>query len=155
MISHLFSGHTFVPAAIWHTVGLVISYLLKRSPVRAHRILFLAMTASLIVPVAAAAVRHFGWGLFVARPAPPPVPQAQTIPELTNLQPPEYEPVEITYTQPTTFERIPAPAAAPPTRKPIEIPWRRIALWGWFTASLLLAARLLVTFGLGIRLLRN
>ncbi|MHC4647473.1 MAG: M56 family metallopeptidase, partial [Planctomycetota bacterium] len=38
---------------------------------------------------------------------------------------------------------------------PIEIPWRRIALWGWFTASLLLAARLLVTFGLGIRLLRN
>jgi hypothetical protein len=113
--------------------------------------LLLAMIAAVIVPVMSAVVKHFEWGMFVAEPVvSEPVVEGR-------FESSDYEMADIGVVgsiEPTmnTFEEAAGPAAiAQPEKAKLRL--GTLAIWGWIAASLVLYARLLVTFALGIRLL--
>jgi beta-lactamase regulating signal transducer with metallopeptidase domain len=97
-------------------------------------------------------VRHFGWGLLVT-------PPASTAP-LENVLQPNYKGsteialAESAHTRLSTFEKSAAPAV-PSAPEAIRIPWLAILISGWIGATTILLTRLLVTFALGVRLLRQ
>ena len=73
MTGEIFSIESFLWNCLWQSTiflvaGLLGSFLLRRHSARAHRVLFLAMIAAVIVPAASILVKHYELGLFVAEP---------------------------------------------------------------------------------------
>jgi beta-lactamase regulating signal transducer with metallopeptidase domain/protocatechuate 3,4-dioxygenase beta subunit len=154
MTGEIFSAESFLWKCLWQStiflvVGLLGSFLFRRQSARAHRVLFLAMMASVIVPAASILVKHYELGLFVAEPAviqPPTEGRAKY--EVTGII--SNEATEQSTT--TINEDLHTVTAVSEAAK---FPWRSAMLYAWITASLILTARLLVTFVLGVRLLRR
>lgn len=152
MTGEIFSVESFMLSCLWQSTiflvaGLSGSLLLRRHSARAHRVLLLAMIAAVIVPAASTLVKHYELGLFIAEPAviQPPT-ENRTIQEATGIISNE------------AIEHGPTPInqdlhTATAVSGVVQFPWRSALLYAWIAASLILAARLLVTFALGIRLL--
>jgi hypothetical protein len=73
MTGGIFSAESFFWSCLWQSTiflvaGLLGSFLLRHRSARAHRVLFLAMIASVIVPAASLLVKHYELGFFVAEP---------------------------------------------------------------------------------------
>ena len=154
----MMSENTFLWSCVWQstaclTAGLIVSLALKRQPARAHRVLFLAMIAAVLVPMMSTLVKHLEMGLFVAKPTVvEPEVQEQVTPN--EYQTPAPVPVEDFEPAASALEEYSAP---PPVVRSqgVKIPWGRIVLLTWISASLILALRLFLTFILGIRLLHR
>lgn len=95
MLNPFFSESSFLWRCVWQTtvclaVGGLFSFLWMRRPVRAHRVLVLAMIASLATPLLSQLVHESGWGILRA-PSPgigfestevsPALPLAPVVPE--------------------------------------------------------------------------
>ena len=154
MTGEIFSAESFLWSCLWQSTiflvaGLVGSFLLRHRPARAHRVLFLATMAAVIVPAASRLVKHYELGMFSAEP--------------TVFQPPTenlavHETTGIISNE--SIERINAPTnrdlqSATTGSKAAKFPWRSALLNIWIAASLILTVRLIVTFILGARLLRR
>jgi len=152
MTGEIFSTESFFWSCLWQSTiilvaGLLGSFLFRRHSARAHRVLFLAMIAAVIVPAASILVKHYELGLFVAEPAVIQSPsENRAIHEMTGIISNE------------AIERGPAPInedlhSAMAVSEAAKFPWHSALLYAWITASLILAARLIVTFAMGFRLL--
>jgi type II secretory pathway component GspD/PulD (secretin)/beta-lactamase regulating signal transducer with metallopeptidase domain len=148
-------------STLFLSVGLFLSFLLRCRSARAHRLLLLSIIASMLVPAMAVLVRHFGLGIFEAGSVEV---QAQvTEPEPENISEPfVISPTEM-FLQPQHLVQN-TPLIEPAEERIIELSvfdtffrqnWRLILLFGWLGLSFILTARLLVTFLLGIRLLKK
>ncbi|HUV67392.1 MAG TPA: M56 family metallopeptidase, partial [Sedimentisphaerales bacterium] len=154
MISEIFSVESFVRICLWQSmvlvvVGLAASFLLRRRSSRAHQVLLLSIVAAVIVPVVSTLVKHYELGMFVAEPV---VMQSQLEDQAITSDFSPLGPIA----QDFGYEPGPIEAGAPPVitgSQSAPLPWARVALYGWLAASLILAARLIVTFALGVRLL--
>jgi len=74
MTGEILSAESFLWSCLWQSTiflaaGLLGSFILRRHSARAHRVLFLAMMAAVIVPAASILVKHYRLGLFIAEPA--------------------------------------------------------------------------------------
>lgn len=157
MTGEFFSRNDFLWCCAWQStacvaLGLVISFVLRSRPARAHRVLLLAMIAAVIVPTMSLLVKQYELGVFVAQPV---VTQPEPEDQLTVTN---YEQSETTASE--NFEHMPyileeefSSVLAGTNLK--RFTWHRLALWAWATASLILAVRLVVMFVQGIRLLRR
>jgi len=152
------SENTFLWSCFWQstaclTAGLIVSLALKRQPARAHRVLFLAMIAAVLVPMMSTLVKHLEMGLFVAKP-PVVEPEVQEQVTPNEFQTTAPVPVEDFEPAASALEEYSAP---PPVVRSqgVKIPWGRIVLLTWISASLILALRLFLTFIMGIRLLHR
>jgi len=154
MTGEIFSAESFLWSCLWQSTiflvaGLLGSFLLQRHSSRAHRVLFLAMMAAVIVPAASMLVKHYKLGMFVAEPTVIQQPiENRAIYETTGIISNE------------VIDRSPAPInedlhSAIVVSGDAKLPWRSALLYAWIAASLILTARLLVTFVLGVRLLRR
>ncbi|MHC4582859.1 MAG: M56 family metallopeptidase [Planctomycetota bacterium] len=133
-------------------LGLAAGYLLRHRPSRAYQVLLIAMMAAAIVPLMSAVVKHYDLGVFAARATESPYPLLEgpmatlfdgrsEVPVMTN--PPAAQPAEINS----------GPEELTSTRFSIE--WRKVAVYGWITAMLVLLGRLVVTFTYGAHLIRH
>jgi beta-lactamase regulating signal transducer with metallopeptidase domain len=154
MIGEIFSAESFFWSCLWQctiflAAGLLVSFLFRRRSARAHRVLFLAMMAAVIVPAASILVKHYELGMFTAKPVViQPSSESHVINKATGIipdKPIEHSPALINRDLRPTITRSDA----------LKVPWRSILLYAWIAASLLLAVRLLATFILGARLLRR
>ena len=143
------------------TAGLAISFVFRRRPCRAHHILLLSIIAAVIVPIATASVKHLGLGLFagktvtILQPVEPvtnymPIDNEFHITELPVLMPVYTEVTQIKPSPESAYE-YPAPAVA--SSKGFEFPWRKVLLWSWAAASIILGLRLAFVFAMGVGLL--
>jgi beta-lactamase regulating signal transducer with metallopeptidase domain len=110
----------------------------------------LSIIAAVTVPMMSTLVRHLQWGLFTA-----PAPNLESISPAARYGPLESAAVSGTDTAPATLEQPPVPVAAALAPRSVVIPWRLVIASGWIVATIILTARLLVTFLLGMRLLRG
>jgi len=159
MIAELLSENGFVWTCLWQStacaaVGIIGSFILRHRPARAHQVLLLAIIAAVGVPAMSVLVKHLDLGLFSAEPAAVRSEREVTPPETAYAAAEiiagdiiEYEPPAVEAAQ----DGLTAAVAAQKT----EIPWSRMLSWAWIAASLILAARLGVTFVRGIRILRR
>ena len=155
MIRELFLSDFSLSSCVWQStifivVGLVGSFILRHRSARAHQVLFLAMIAAVIVPIMSILVKHYELGMFVAEPV---VIQsrAEDVGRVGNFGAPGIISAENIEHKPGLVEKdLPPATLASETTK---FPWRLVVLYGWIAASLILAARLLLTFALGVRLL--
>ena len=155
MIRELFLSDFSLSSCVWQStifivVGLVGSFILRHRSSRAHQVLFLAMMAAIIVPIMSILVKHYELGLFVAEPVVIQSP-AEDWATASNYGPPGVLLAEDIEHKPGPIEEILPSTMA--VSESAELPWRSVVLGGWLAASLILAARLLVTFVLGVRLL--
>ena len=160
----MMSENAFLWSCVWQStvcigVGLFGSFVLRRRPARAHQMLLLAMIAAVIVPVMSAVVKHFEWGIFAVEAAVS-EPVVEEGFESSNYEMVDIAAVESVEPRMKVFEEAGGPAAiagAQPagTARPEKANLRlgTLAILGWAVASLILHARLLVTFAAGIRLL--
>ncbi len=155
MIRELFLSDFSLSSCVWQStifivVGLVSSFILRHRSSRAHQVLFLAMMAAVIVPIMSILVKHYELGMFVAEPV---VIQsrAEDVGRVGNFGEPGIISAEEIEHKPGAIEEILPSTMA--VSESAEFPWRSVVLYGWITASLILATRLLVTFVLGARLL--
>ena len=157
MTGELFSRNDFLWCCAWQSticvaLGLVVSFVLRSRPARAHRVLLLAIIAAVIVPIMSMLVNHFKLGAFAAQPvATQPEPEDQLT--ATDYEQSETAASDNSEHMPYILKEDSAPA--PAAQHIIQFTWHRLALWAWTTASLILAARLVVTFVQGFRLLRG
>jgi beta-lactamase regulating signal transducer with metallopeptidase domain len=123
------------------------------------------MIAAVAVPAMSIMVKHFDLGLLSAEPAAVLSEKEIALPETT------YAAAEIiagdsgTGFQPVSTARMAVPPELPAVEQYVpvaavaaektEIPWSGMLSWAWIAASLILAARLVVTSVRGIRLLRR
>ena len=154
MTGEIFSAESFVWSCLWQSTillatGLLGSFLFRHHSARAHRVLFLAMMAAVIVPAASILVKHYELGMFIAKPV---VIQRSSefhvIHETTDIIPDgsiEHRPV------PINRDLRPATTGSDASK----FPWHSVLLYAWIAISLILAVRLIVTFVLGARLLRR
>jgi len=155
MIRELFLSNFSLSSCVWQStiflvVGLVSSFILRHRSSRAHQVLFLAMMAAVIVPIMSILVKHYELGVFVAEPVVIQSP-AKDWATASDYGPPGVLLAENIEHSPGPIEEIlPSTMAVSETT---EFPWRSVVLYGWIAASLILFARLLVTFVLGVRLL--
>jgi beta-lactamase regulating signal transducer with metallopeptidase domain len=154
MTGEIFPAESFLWSCLWQSTiflaaGMLGSFILWRRSARAHRVLLLAMMAAVIVPGASILVKHYELGMFVAKPAviQPPV-ESHAVHETTGIIP-----NNVTERSPAPISRELRPAMT--GSGTAKFPWRSALLYAWMTASPILAARLLVTFVLGVRLLRR
>jgi cytohesin len=103
-----------------------------------------------IVPIMSTLVKHYELGVFVTEPVVI-QSQPQDRPTASNYGAYGIIGVENIAHKPGPIEGNPAPVMA--GSQSAKFPWRSVVLSVWITASLILAARLLVTFILGVRLL--
>jgi len=157
MIRELFLGDFPLSSCVWQStiflvVGLVGSFILRHRSSRAHQVLLLSMIAAVIVPIMSILVKHYELGMFVAEPIiiQSPVKDLTTTSDYTNSTVISTEDIEY---KPGPIEENLPPVVS--SSESIKLPWRSILLYGWIAASMLLAARLFVTFILGVRLLRR
>jgi len=157
MIRELFLGDVSLSNFVWQSmifimVGLVSSFILRHRSSRAHQVLFLAMIAAVIVPILSILVKHYELGMFVAEPV---VIQPQSEDSATANN---YEASGLFSAE--NIEHKPAPieetaVLAMPGSQSTKFSWHSVLLSGWIATSLILAARLLATFILGVRLLSH
>jgi beta-lactamase regulating signal transducer with metallopeptidase domain len=134
--------------------GIIGSFILRHRPARAHQVLLLAIIAAVGVPAMSVLVKHLDLGLFSAEPAAVRSEREVTLPETAYAAAEiiagdiiEYEPPAVKAAQ----DGLTGAVAAQKT----GIPWSRMLSWAWIAASLILAARLGVTFVRGMRILRR
>ncbi len=155
MIRELFLSDFSLSSCVWQStiflvVGLVSSFILRHRSSRAHQVLFLAMIAAVIVPMMSILVKHYELGVFVAEPIAIQSP-AEDLTGGSNYGAPGIISAENIEHKPGVIEKdLPSAMAGSEGAK---FPWRSIVLSGWIAVSLILFARLLVTFVLGARLL--
>lgn len=159
MIAELLSENQFVWTCLWQSTacaaaGIIGSFILRHRPARAHQLLLLAIIAAVGVPAMSVLVKHLDLGLFSAEPAAVRSEREVALPETAYAAAEiiagdiiEYEPPAVKAAQ----DGLTATVAAQKT----GIPWSRMLSWAWIAASLILAARLGVTFVRGIRILRR
>jgi len=155
MIREIFLRDVSLSSCVWQStifivVGLVSSFILRHRSSRAHQVLFLSMIAAVIVPIMSILVKHYELGLFVAEPVAIQSP-AKDLTGGSNYGAPGIISAENIEHNPGLIEKDLPSALAGSERA--KLPWRSVVLCGWIVASLILAARLLVTFVLGVRLL--
>ena len=154
MTGEMFSLESFLWNCAWQSTiflvaGLLGSFILRRHSARAHRVLFISMIAAIIVPATSILVKHFELGLFVAEPVViQPSIENRAIHEVTGIISNE---ASKSNSAPINHDFHPAMTAS----EDAKFPWAAALLYTWFAASLILAARLLVTFVLGAHLLRR
>lgn len=172
MIGGLFSEDTFwmalaLQSTICIAAGLVGSFLLRRRAARAHPLLLLGMLAAVVVPALSFMVRHYELGIFTAgsvkvssRAEPLPASQDYGALGLVSFE----ESIGLVEAAGIGDADLPLAAtsdAAPEYIPPVAAPtgarfaWGRFLVVAWIAASTVLVGRLLLTFILGIRLLRG
>ncbi len=155
MIRELFLSDFPLSSCVWQStifimVGLVGSFILRHRSSRAHQVLFLAMMAAVIVPIMSILVKHYELGMFVAEPVAI-QSRAEDKGRVGNYGAPGIISAENIEHNPGLIEKdLPSALAG---SESAEFSWRSLVLGGWIAASLILFARLLVTFVLGVRLL--
>ena len=138
--------------------GLLASYILRRNPARAHQALLTAVAAALLAPTFSQLVRHYGLGLLADSPTAVAAPAAETYPTDDNTTIPQqifnncYYTVAAADDYPRDHEFT---ASGPVSVRPSGIAWRTFLAWAWIAVSAALLFRLVVTFALGLRLLRR
>jgi len=138
--------------------GLLASYILRRNPARAHQALLTAVAAALLAPTFSQLVRHYGLGLLADSPTAVAEPAAETYPTDDNTTIPQqifnncYYTVAAADDYPRDHEFT---ASGPVSVRPCGIAWRTFLAWAWIAVSAALLFRLVVTFALGLRLLRR
>ncbi len=155
MIREIFLSDFPLSSCVWQStiflvVGLVSSFILRHRSSRAHQVLFLAMMAAAIVPIMSILVKHYELGMFVAEPVTIQSP-VEDLTGASNYGASGIISAENIEHNPGLIERN-LPSATSGSES-AEFPWRSVVLGGWIAASLILAARLLVTFVLGVRIL--
>jgi beta-lactamase regulating signal transducer with metallopeptidase domain len=135
-------------STVFAVIGLIGSFLFRRRPARASRILFLAVIAAVLLPVLSILVKQYELGLLVEKPL--------LLPSVEEEMPAEIP--EISFAP----EILPAAIEVPPNvtsvksdSEAVEIPWRLIVLGGWMVATLIMLGRLIIAFVSGIILLRR
>lgn len=165
MISQLFTAGSFwsnplLQSTVCIAVGLIASWFLRRRSARAHQVLLLSMIAAVAVPVMSMIVRHYKLGIFVDKPAVIKVQLAEIpiVPLTTEYEisplpaiPGAYYPEPIESIEPEYS--IPSGAVSSEAKK--KLPLSTILMWSWIIVSTILAARLFVTFILGLRMLQR
>ncbi|HUU20801.1 MAG TPA: ankyrin repeat domain-containing protein [Sedimentisphaerales bacterium] len=155
MIGEIFLRGFSLSSCIWQSTifivaGLVGSFILRHRSSRAHQVLFLAMIAAVIVPIMSILVKHYELGVFVAEPVAIQSP-AEDLTRGSNYGAPGIISAENFEHNPGLIEKdLPSAMAG---SESAEFPWRSVILYVWIAASLILFARLLITFMLGVRLL--
>jgi len=155
MIREIFLSDFPLSSCVWQStiflvVGLVSSFILRHRSSRAHQVLFLSMIAAVIVPIMSILVKHYELGVFVAEPVVIQSP-AENLGRVGNFGAPGFISAEDIEHKPGLIEKdLPSAVAG---SENAEFPWRSVMLYVWIAASLILFARLVVTFVLGVRLL--
>ena len=155
MLNELFLAESFFWTCLWQSTifiaaGLLSSFILRHRSARAHQVLLLSMIAAVIVPVISTLVKHYELGFFTTESAVIQV-QSEHRAIASNLETPEIIPPELTGQKPGVAEKdLTSVITASENTK---FPWRSVVLYGWLMASLIFAARLLITFISGICLL--
>ena len=149
-------------------VGVVLSYVYRRRPARAHLILVCAMVAGLAMPLLTSAARHCGWGLFaVSEPADVRVDsnraeRSSTVqgrvtesffPVVAEQQ--EASPAVSAQESKTPVLRTGLATATGKPKKGLEISWGTICKWGWIALVGAVSLKLLIAVLSGLRLLRR
>ncbi|MFC1637083.1 M56 family metallopeptidase, partial [Planctomycetota bacterium] len=154
MISEILSVEPFLWSCLWQSTifliaGLLGSFFLRHHSARAHRVLFLAMIAAVVVPATSILVKHYELGIFTVEPAviQPPI-ENHAVHKATGII--SNEAIKPALAQ--INQDLPSPMTASGVAK---FPWRSALFCAWIAASLILATRLFVTFTLGIRLLHQ
>jgi beta-lactamase regulating signal transducer with metallopeptidase domain/chromosome segregation ATPase len=156
MIRELFLRDLSLWSCVWQSTlfavfGLAGSFLLRRRPARASRVLFLAIIAAVLLPAMSVLVGHYGLGLLAEKPIALPSLEIEIPAETPEiLFAPEIQPAS-----PAMLEVPTDVALAENSLWNVEIPWRLIAMYGWMTATLFLLGRLIIAFVSGIRLLQR
>jgi ankyrin repeat protein/beta-lactamase regulating signal transducer with metallopeptidase domain len=155
MIREIFLRNVSLSSCVWQStifivVGLVSSFILRHRSSRAHQVLFLSMIAAVIVPIMSILVKHYELGLFVAEPVAIQSP-AKDLTGGSNYGAPGIISAENIEHNRNPIERDLTSATV--GSESAKFPWSSVMLYLWIVASLILAARLLITFMLGIRLL--
>ena len=160
------SENAFLWSYLWQstafiTVGLAISFAFRRRPCRAHHILFLSIIAAVIVPIGTASVKHFGLGLFAGEPVKihrPVEPVANHLPMENEFNVTGLPPIIHGYTEVAQIKSDRAPvyeylSPVVASSQGYEFPWRKVLLWGWVAASVILSLRLAFVFAMGVGML--
>jgi beta-lactamase regulating signal transducer with metallopeptidase domain/predicted nucleic acid-binding Zn-ribbon protein len=138
--------------------GLLASYILRRNPARAHQALLTAVAAALLAPTFSQLVRHYGLGLLADSSTAVAAPAAEAYPTDDDITIPQqifnncYRTVAAADDYPRDHEFT---ASGPISVRPCGIAWRTFLAWAWIAVSAALLFRLVVTFALGLRLLRR
>jgi beta-lactamase regulating signal transducer with metallopeptidase domain len=156
-------------STLFLSVGLAASFALVRRPARAHRLLLLAVLATMCTPLLARAARHGGWGLLAhrAEPAtsriavgpiePPALADRSPIAPIEGASPSARP--EMPAMVPALIERpevasVPGPMAGESlAESPID--WVTMAFFGWLILSGLAVVRLLGSLPMGLRAVRR
>ena len=159
MMAELLSENGFLWTCLWQSTacvaaGLIGSFILRHRPARAHQVLLLAMIAAVAMPAMSVLVRHLDLGLLSAEPAVVRPEREIALPETTYASA-EIGAGDFIDYEALSVEPAESGAAAPVVAETTQIPWALLLASGWIAASLILAARLAVTFVRGIRLLRS
>lgn len=128
---------------VWLIMGLVASLLWARRPAHAHRFLLLACLAAVLTPVLSILVERMNWGVF-RRPSTESTyallaPQASAPDNAGSAQ----QSIGVD----SASEFVPAARVTRPLSA------ATVLFWMWLALSALVAARLLISLGLGWRLL--
>ncbi len=174
----LSSGGSFFLDCLWQStlclgLGWAASWLWKRHPSRAHRILLVAIIAALLTPPLSQVIRQCGWGILERAPDPPaargspairnaePGPRAAAASESAARQDGEWSmaaPIESPPVEDRALQGslpAPRPGAGRNGKEPFlapAVPLRGAALGAWCCLTLLAAARLAAGFIRGRRL---
>ncbi len=155
----MMSENGFLWSCVWQStvcvlVGLSLSFALRRRPCRAHRVLFLAIVAAVVVPLMSAGVKRFGLGLL--KPKSVLVIVQEEIEPVSNydlIRPAPREVFEYSGGGQQEPVEVHEEAEAVIIQEPLLIPWREIFLWGWITASVVLICRVVFSMVFGVRVL--
>ncbi len=138
--------------------GLLASYIQRRNPARAHQALLTAVAAALLAPTFSELARRYGLGLLADSPTAVAAPAAEAYPTDDDITIPQqffnncYCTVAAADDYPRDHEFT---ASGPVSVRPSGIAWRTFLAWVWIVVSAALLFRLVVTFALGLRLLRR
>jgi len=162
MISQLFTAGPFwsnplLQSTVCIAVGLIASLPLRRRSARAHQVLLLAMIASVAVPAMSMIVRHYKLGIFVDKPAviKSHLAEIPIVPLMTEYEISALPAIPNAYSPPAIESEYVVPAVAVSNVVKAKLSLSAILIWSWMIVSTILAARLFMTFILGIRMLRR
>src|SRR4030042_3045160 len=131
MTGELFSRNDFLWCCAWQSticvaLGLVVSFVLRSRPARAHRVLLLAIIAAVIVPIMSMLVNHFKLGAFAAQSvATQPEPEDQLT--ATDYEQSETAASDNSEQNYYILKEDSAPAPAAPHI--IQFTWHRLGSW--------------------------
>lgn len=147
----------FFRDCLWQTtlclsIGLAGSFCWRKRPARAHRVLFLALIASLMAPIFSLAVRNYGWGLLPSRSlhataeatAPMP-PRSAILPRSSSRVEASSAPAPLAIGSVVSETKLPEGVDAPQHQALSAISpfhWQLLVAWIWFGLSALAALRL-------------